>query len=168
MGGYGECYEHRPSQGQRVHKRAAQLWNRYRQDHPEACGGAVTPIPKLPFRFLDLLKELRTEIHHLILRRSYTLVQMEPDQSRPQYTEERSDEEMGPIDVHIFVVCKQIYEEATTVFFGQNIIRTELIGPEFLTLPSPMFRTGFQPTDQHLISKLKRIELDIRPGRQCD
>ncbi|KAL8853695.1 MAG: hypothetical protein Q9221_001506 [Calogaya cf. arnoldii] len=167
-GGYGNCFEHRPSQEQRVNRRAAQLWNRYRQDHLEACGGAVTPVPEQPFRFLDLLPELRTEIYQLILRKPKVLLQFDPDQSEPESTEAGSDEEMGPVDVRLFVVSKRIYEEATTVFFGRNIFKIELIGLEYLTLPSPMFRTGFQPTNQLLINKLKRLQVDISPNRRCD
>ncbi|KAL8848266.1 MAG: hypothetical protein Q9221_006704 [Calogaya cf. arnoldii] len=141
------------------------------QDHPEACGGALTPIPKKPFRFLNLLPELRTEIYSLLLCRSQLLMQMEPDQSGPEhghYDEAGNDEQMGPVDVRLFVVCKQVYEEATTVFFGQNTFRIQLIGSEYLSLPSPMFRTDFQPTDQSLIAKLKRIDVVVRPGRKCD
>ncbi|KAL8644581.1 MAG: hypothetical protein Q9226_007692 [Calogaya cf. arnoldii] len=85
------------------------------------------------------------------------LLQFDPDQSEPESTEAGSDEEMGPVD-----------EEATTVFFGRNIFKIELIGLEYLTLPSPMFRTGFQPTNQLLITKLKRLEVDLSPNRRCD
>ncbi|KAL8951480.1 MAG: hypothetical protein Q9222_002534 [Ikaeria aurantiellina] len=166
-GGYGNCSEHPPSQDQRINRRAAQLWNRYRRDHPGACGGAIMPIPDQPFRFLDLLPELRRAVYRLILHRPNRLVQLEPDQSGPEHTEEGDDEEMGPIDVRIFVVCKQIYEEATDVFFGQNLIKVELVGAEYLNLPSPMFRTRFQPTNQDLINIVKRIELDLIIRRSC-
>ncbi|KAL8928039.1 MAG: hypothetical protein Q9172_001094 [Xanthocarpia lactea] len=170
MEGYGECEYHRPSKEQRMNRRNAQNWNRYRCDHPEACGGAVVPIPEQPFRFLRLLPELRIAIYRFILCRTKPLVQMEPDQSAPgpQPKFPWLAREKGPVDVRIFVVCKQVYEEATNVFFRHNIIKIQLIGDDdFLRLPSPMFRTGFQPTNQALISKLKRIELDITTGRQC-
>ena len=166
-GGYGDCPEHAPAQDQRVNRRGAQLWNRYRRDHPGACGGAIVPVPEHPFRFLDLLPELRTVIYRLILYRPNRLVQLEPDQSGPGYIKEGEDDEMGPIDVRVFAVCKQIYEEATAIFFGYNLIKVELRGAEYLALPSPMFRTGFQPTNQDLISKLKRIEVNITTGKVC-
>ncbi|KAL8858208.1 MAG: hypothetical protein Q9178_005220 [Gyalolechia marmorata] len=167
--GYGECEYHHPSEEQRMNRRKAQIWNRYRCDHPEACGGAVVPVPEQPFRFLHLLPELRTATYRFILCRTRSLVQMEPDQSAPgpQPKYPWFDRTKGPVDVRIFVVCKQVYEEATDAFFRHNIIKIQLIGDDFLKLPSPMFRTGFQPTNQALISKLRRIELDITTGRQC-
>ena len=94
---------------------------------------------------------------------------MEPDQSAPgpQPRYPWSDRTKGPVDVRIFMVCKQVYEEASDVFFRHNTIKIRLIGDDFLGLPSPMFRTGFQPINQALISKLRRIELDITSGCQC-
>ncbi|KAL8915007.1 MAG: hypothetical protein Q9171_000447 [Xanthocarpia ochracea] len=152
-----------------MNRRKALIWNRYRCDHPEACGGAAVPVPEQPFRFLHLLPELRTATYRFILCRTKSLVQMEPDQSAPgSQPKNPSFYDMeGPVDVWIFVVCKQVYEEATDVFFRHNIIKIKLIGDDFLGLPSPMFRTGFQPTNQALISKLRRIELHITSGRQC-
>ena len=70
FGGYGDCADHPPSEEQRLNRRAAQLWNRYRRDHPQACGGAVVPVPEQSFPFLDLLSELRTTIYRLLLHRS--------------------------------------------------------------------------------------------------
>lgn len=166
--GYGDCPDHPPSKQQLRNRRVAQLWNRYRRDHPEACGGAVTPVPEQPFRFLDMLPELRTAVYQLILLRPRALIQLEPDQSGPREIESGTDEDKGPVDVRIFVVCKQIYEEATTVFFGQNTFKIELIGEVYPNLPSPMFRTGFHPTNQDLISKLKKVELDLSPNRKCE
>ena len=84
---------------------------------------------------------------------------MEPDQSR-EFIEGSTDEEIGPVDVRIFAVCKQVY--------GQNVFRIELVGPEYLNLPSPMFRTGFQPTNQDLISKPKKVELQLFSGRRYE
>ncbi|KAL8834113.1 MAG: hypothetical protein Q9170_003916 [Blastenia crenularia] len=159
---------HPPSEDQRINRRAAQLWNRYRRDYPGACGGVMMPVPDQPFRFLDLLPELRTAVYRLILYRPNTLVQMEPDQSGPKDTEEGTDEEIGPIDVRIFAVSRQMYEEASSVFFGQNLIKIELVGSGYLALPSPMFRIGFQPTNQDLMGKLKRVELDITTGKVCE
>lgn len=166
-GGYGDCPDHPPSYQQLLNRRVAQLWNRYRRDHPEACGGAVTPVPKQAFRFLDMLPELRTAVYRFCLKKSQALKQMEPDQSSPQGIECGTDEQLGPVDVRILVVCKQIHDEATTVFFSQNTFKIELEGEQFPNLPSPMFRTGYQPTNQDPISKLKKIELDLKPGRKC-
>ncbi len=119
MEGYGECEYHRPSEEQRMNRRKAQIWNRYRCDHPEACGGAIVPVPEQPFRFLHLLPELRTAIYRFILCRTRSLVQMEPDQSAPGPRPRNPYlyDMKGPVDVRIFVVCKQVYEEATDVFF---------------------------------------------------
>ncbi|KAL8769233.1 MAG: hypothetical protein Q9209_004734 [Squamulea sp. 1 TL-2023] len=168
LGGYGHCADHAPSQQQRKNRRTAQLWNRYRRDHPEACGGAVVPVPDQHFPFLHLPPELRTAVYCLILQRSKVLTQMEPDQSGPSDLDGDSDELIEPVDVRIFVVCKQIYEEATTVFFSHNRIRIKLVGSEYSRLPSPMFRTGFQPTDQALIGKLKKIDMKLTTERTCE
>lgn len=96
------------------------------------------------------------------------MTQTKPDRSRPQYIEEGSHGEIEPIDTRIYGASKRIYKVATTILFGQNIIRIELIGPEYLILPSPIFRTGFLPTCKYLVGKLKSVEFDIGPARQCN
>lgn len=130
-----------------MRNRGAQIWNRYRRDHPLACGGAVTPVPDQPFRFIGLPQELRTMIYHLLLCRPRPLVQMQTNGSAYDYDSETDE---GPVDVRLFAVCKQIYEEATDVLLGQNVIKIDL-GAD---LPPPMFREGTQST---LIPKLRRI-----------
>ena len=71
--GYGECEYHHPSKEQLMNRRKAQICNRYSCDHPEACGGAVVPIPEQPFRFLHLLPELRTATYRFMLCRTRSL-----------------------------------------------------------------------------------------------
>ncbi|KAL8789312.1 MAG: hypothetical protein Q9213_001235 [Squamulea squamosa] len=117
--------------------------------------------------FSDTYRDSNSHVCRLV-GGSKALLQMEPDQSGPRDSDSDSDELIEPVDVRIFVVCKQIYEEATTVFFGHNRIRIELVGQEYSKLPSPMFRTGFRPTDQALITKLKKIHLELTAGRSCE
>ena len=47
-----------------------QKWNRYRRDHPRACGGALVPIPSTPFAFNNLLVEIRRKTLSLLLKRT--------------------------------------------------------------------------------------------------
>ncbi|KAL8719380.1 MAG: hypothetical protein Q9225_003610 [Loekoesia sp. 1 TL-2023] len=136
---------------ERLRRRGAQLWNRYRRDHPQACGGAIVSVPDQPFRFLDLPQELRDMVYRLLLYRSRSLVQMEQNGSAIVFNVQTDE---GSIDVRLFAVCKQVYEEATNVFFGQNIIKIDL----GQNLAPPMFRKGPQATAIH---KLRRIEIHL-------
>ena len=49
-------------------RRGIQLWNRYRRDHPRACGGKALPMPEQPFRFMDLPTEIRRQIFASLFR----------------------------------------------------------------------------------------------------
>ncbi|KAL9596806.1 MAG: hypothetical protein Q9219_005565 [cf. Caloplaca sp. 3 TL-2023] len=131
--------------------RGSQIWNRYRKDHPEACGGAITPVPDQPFRFLSLPPELRGMVYSLLLCRRNPIVQMETNHSATRF-HAPSDE--GPIDLRILAVCKQLYEEAMRVFLGQNVMLIEL-GPK--NLP-PIFRAGPQ---MELLKCLKRVKIEL-------
>ncbi|KAL8918456.1 MAG: hypothetical protein Q9208_007362 [Pyrenodesmia sp. 3 TL-2023] len=130
---YEEQYMDEDTNDEEIARRiGAQIWNRYRRDHAEACGGAMTPVPQQPFRFLDLPSKLRTIIYGMILRVPGSVTQMEPDGS--------ANDEEGPIDTRIFAVNKQIHEEATEAFFRENVVAVSLHDDGFLGLPPPMFR----------------------------
>lgn len=49
-GAWGDAFRY----NSHVRSRGLQLWNRYRTDHPQACGGSIVPTPIKSFRFLDL------------------------------------------------------------------------------------------------------------------
>lgn len=137
---------------ERFRRRGAQLWNRYRKDHPEACGGPVVPVPDQPFRFLDLPLELRANVYRLLLYRPISLVQMETNSTASHYDPET---DQGPIDVRVFAVSKQVYEEATTTFFTHNLIQINLGD----NLP-PMFRDSAQ-TSSSLVSRVRRVDIRL-------
>lgn len=135
---------------ERYRRRGAQLWNRYRKDHPEACGGPVVSVPDQPFRFLDLPLELRANVYRLLLYRPTSLVQMEANGTASHYDTETDE---GPVDVRVFAVSKQVYEEAIGAFFTHNLIQVNLGD----TIP-PMFRDGPQAS---LIPRVKRVEIRL-------
>ena len=60
---------------------ALQRWERYRYDHPRACGGREMPVPEVPFPIMNLVFELRREIFSIVLRRSCPVLQFPPDRS---------------------------------------------------------------------------------------
>lgn len=134
-----------------VRRRGLQIWNRYRRDHPQACGGHIAPTPDMPLRFLDLPPELRDMIYRLLLPQSKTVIQMDLNGSAK--TIDRASGE-GPIDMRLFAVCKLVYEEATHVFLGSNIVKISL---EEFSLPR-LFRGRSQA---RLIPKLRRIAIQL-------
>lgn len=93
-------------------RRLAQIWNRYRRDHPKACGGALTPVPAEPFAFLRLPIELRRRIYGMLLSRDVQVRQLEFGSA--------NDGAWEPIDVRIFAVSKQMHAEAIAVFYEKN------------------------------------------------
>lgn len=129
-------------------RRAVQRWNRYRQDHPRACGGALLPVPAQPFRFLDLALELRGEIYTMVLEREKALTQMNADGS--------TDDEDGPVDVRIFSVCRQVFAEAVDVFYKINILRVTVSHDDDLPLfiSASTGRKAPRPT-----TRLRRVDL---------
>ena len=101
------------SLGFQTRRISLQNWNRYRFDHPRACGGAVTPVPGTPFPFMKLPVELRREIYvHVLHRRLRAVCQLRPDGS--------ADVVGGPIDVRIFAVSRTVFAEAVRVFYETN------------------------------------------------
>ncbi|KAL9007922.1 MAG: hypothetical protein Q9173_006899 [Seirophora scorigena] len=139
---------------ERFRKRVAQLWNRYRRDHPLACGGASSPIPSRSFRFLDLPRELRAMILRAHLHRASPLTQMEANGTAIDYDTATND---GPVDVRVFAASKQTYVEATDAFFAANCILIDL-GENLLP---PLFRTAGNARSATLLAKVKRIQLCI-------
>ncbi|KAL8868023.1 MAG: hypothetical protein Q9174_005268 [Haloplaca sp. 1 TL-2023] len=131
----------------------AQIWNRYRRDHAEACGGAVTPVPSQPFRFLDLPLELRQAIYGLILHVPTVVTQMEPDHT--------ANDTEGPIDTRIFAVSKRIHEEATEAFFHENVGFISLGDDHKSGLAVPMFRDDASELQQAYIKKLAKVHIAI-------
>ena len=138
-------------------RRVVQRWNRYRRDHPRACGGAIVPVPEKPFRFLDLKPNIRAKIYRLVLPRDSTVIQMEPDGSAGL----EENNESAPVDVRIFTVNKQMYEEATEVFFVENDVLISPVDVGNAGLPLSMFRPDDQGSYGTLISKLKRLHIVI-------
>lgn len=94
---------------------------------------------------------MRNFIYRLLLPQSKTVVQMESNGSAT--TIDPSNDE-GPIDVRLFAVCKQVYEEAAHVFLGSNIIKIDLEG---LFLP-PLLR---EESQANLTPKLRRITIRL-------
>lgn len=139
-------------------RRATQKWNRYRRDHPRACGGGALPVPNTPFRFLDLLPKIRAKIYRNILPQGSGVMQMEPDGSA-------GDSERGPIDVRIFAVSKQVYDEATDIFFQENVVILSLADDAGADLPPPMFRDIPQGPS---IAKLKKVEISFSMNKALE
>ncbi|KAL9626302.1 MAG: hypothetical protein Q9204_007414, partial [Flavoplaca sp. TL-2023a] len=138
----------------------AQVWNRYRRDHREACGGAITPVPERPFRLLDLPFKLRTIIYGMLLRSLMTLSQMELDGS--------AESKDGPIDTRIFAVSKQIHEEASDVFFRENVVMVSLGDDAFLGLPPLIFRDDASDTQRAYVKKLRKVAIMLPMSRESE
>ena len=138
-------------------RRVVQRWNRYRRDHPRACGGAILPVPEKPFRFLDLKPNIRAKVYRLVLPRDSTVIQMEPDGSAGL----EEDSESVPVDFRIFAMNKQMYEEATEVLFVENDVLISPVDVGDVGLPLSMFRPDDQRSYGTLISKLKRLHIVI-------
>ena len=99
-------------------RKGYQIWNRYRKDHPRACGIHRAPMPEESFPFFRLPLELRTQIITPMLKRDKELQQMPEDQST-------HDDWLYPIDVRLFAVSRQMNLEATRVFYSSNVFRIE-------------------------------------------
>lgn len=134
-------------------RRDVQQWNRYRRDHPRACGGALLPIPAQPFR-LDLPLELRWKIYAMVLGNEKALTQMDANGS--------ADDEEGPFDVRIFSVCRQVFAEAVDVFYRINILNVSVSHDVDLPLfiSAPTGRKAPRPT-----THLRRVNLWISYSR---
>lgn len=130
-----------------------QNWNRYRFDHPRACGGALKPVPATPFRFMDLPFELRREIFLHILLWPNPVCQLRPDGS--------ADSRGGPIDVRVFAVSRAVFAEAGRVFYEENTFALNPTDPRYRKY-LPLFVSHSRryqaprPTDS-----IKRMQVDI-------
>ena len=135
-----------------------QNWNRYRFDHPRACGGALTPVPETPFRFTDLPFELRREIFVYVLRRPNPVRQLRPDGS--------ADLRGGPIDVRIFAVSRAVFADAVRVFYEENTFALNPADRRYRT-HLPLFVSQStrdqapRPTDS---IKRMQVDLEVRPA----
>lgn len=135
-----------------------QNWNRYRFDHPRACGGAVTPVPETPFPFMKLPVELRREIFvHVLHQRLGTVCQLRPDGS--------ADVLGGPIDVRVFAVSRAVFAEAVRVFYETNTFALTPRDRRYWT-HIPLFVSQStrdqapRPTDS-----IKRMQVDLGMGQ---
>lgn len=98
-----------------------QRWNRYRQDHHKACGGALNPIPAEPFNLLGLPLEIRNKIYDITLGRQVAVKQDSTESNGPINARiNKVRPRNGPIDVRIFAVSRQVHAEALEVFYQVN------------------------------------------------
>ena len=145
-------------------RRRTQIWNRYRRDHPKAFEGSDSPMPEKPFRFLDLPLDIRNIIYeHVLSGYLDVMIQMEPDGSAGQI----EDHLTGPVDVRIFAVSRQVYEEATTIFFHMYTVHLPLGDSGTAEMAAPMFREAAQKPYCVTIEKLKKINIHLPLSKQC-
>lgn len=140
-------------------RRGVQLWNRYRRDHPRACGGKFLPVPEQPFRLMDLPTELRRRVFVFLFRgqligKTGLVTYMGDDRSAGTYYW-RAD----PLDVRVFAVSKAIKAEAMEVFFEENVFSIELYDNEFESQPPSLFlKTNL---DSWPIGNLRKVDIRI-------
>ena len=118
-------------------RRAVQRWNRYRRDHPRACGGKLTPVPEQSFHLMGLSPEVRRLIFKFLFRGQLmqsqgVLLHMDDDNSAGVEGDQKE-----PFDVRVFVVSRTIKQEAMEVFFENNVFRIHLC-----SISEPYFRNG--------------------------
>lgn len=134
-------------------RRGAQRWNRYRRDHPRACGGAVAPTPDKPFKFFSLPLKLRKKVYELVLDKSLLLRHEEADQS--------ADGVKGPIDVRIFAVSRIMREETMSYFFENNVFAIA-VGDDNIAGALPLFVRKYTPRPiSWPVEKIKRVEISV-------
>lgn len=134
-------------------RRGAQRWNRYRRDHPKACGGAFAPTPDKPFPFFRLPLELRRRIYGLVLGKRLLLRHEEADES--------ADGVEGPIDVRLFAVSKMMQEEAMSFFFENHVFAID-VGDDGILGELPLFaRKDTQRRKAWPVEKIKRVEISV-------
>ena len=134
-------------------RRRTQIWNRYRRDHPQACGGPLIPVPDVPFPFLQLGRDLRDRIYAMVFGDPKELKQKEPDGT----TGLIDGREEGPMDVRIFEVSKQVHEEAAQVFFQINTIAVVLGDNGETGLPPAMFRPDAHGGYSPHVAKVQKV-----------
>lgn len=134
-------------------RRGAQRWNRYRRDHPRACGGAVTPIPDKPFPFFNLPIELRRRIYGFALGEGLSLQHKEADGS--------ADGVKGPIDVRLFAVNKTMKQEAMVSFFENHVFVID-VGDDEIVGALPLFiRETAAGRKRWPVDKMKRADVTV-------
>lgn len=135
-------------------RRGAQRWNRYRRDHPRACGGAVTPVPVEPFRFLDLPIHIRKKVYSLVIGTRMVVEHQEDDGS--------ADGVEGPIDLRLFVVSKGMRDETMGWFF-ENQIFDVFVADDGIVGALPLFmRKSTEERTRWPVKKLKMVNVGIR------
>lgn len=96
----------------------AQCWARYRNDHTRACGGSAVPVPRQPFRFMDLPTEIRLQVFKILLTHDKEIVQMPVNNPTKDY-------QWLPVDTRVFTVNSRVKEEAEQVFYRNNTFRVD-------------------------------------------
>lgn len=153
-------------------RRMVQLWNRYRRDHPRACGGKVLPVPEQPFRFMDLPPEVRRRVYAFLFRglligETGLIAYMGDDGSAGSHRKYcYQDEPFDPeycwqnelLDVRVFAVSKVIKTEAREVFFKENIFSIEIPEVQNGWLASLFLKSSL---DSWPIKDLRRVDIRI-------
>ena len=133
------------------------MWNRYRRDHPKACGGALTPVPAQPFAFLRLPIELRHRIYGMLLSHEVQVRQLEFGNL--------NDAVWKPIDVRMFAVSKQMQVEAMAVFYQSNTFLVRC-GDNWHSYELPLFireASGMEPPRP--AERIQRIHVQLGLAR---
>lgn len=137
-----------------------QNWNRYRHDHPEACGGALTPVPVRPFAFLTLPNNLRNQIYGMLLAHEVQLRQLQFGQPNIGAWE--------PIDVRIFAVSRQVHAEASATFFEENTFLVEC-RDNWHSYKLPLFvreSSGMDPPRP--AERLRRVHVEVGLAKKVE
>lgn len=135
-------------------RRAVQEWNRYRRDHPRACGGRPSTVPDQTFRFMDLPCELRRRVIGLLIGGRRRVAHMDANGSAGLSNLQRG----VPVDVRLSAVSRAMKEEAMAVFFQDNILNIPIrLEGAFCSLPLCM-RSSAKTWP---LECLKRVEVDI-------
>lgn len=141
-------------------RRLKQIWNRYRRDHPKACGGALTPVPAQPFAFLRLPIELRHRIYGILLSHEVQVRQLEF--GKP------NDGAWEPIDVRMFAVSKQMHAEAMAVFYQKNTFFVRC-SDNWHSYNLPLFireASGVEPTRP--AERIQRIHVQLGLAKEVE
>lgn len=134
-------------------RRGAQRWNRYRRDHPKACGGAVTPIPDKPFPFFKFPLALSQKVYGFALGEGLSLQHKEADGS--------ADEVRGPIEVRAFAVNKMMRDEAMVSFFENHVFVID-VGDDGLVGLLPLFiRETAAGRKRWPVEKMKKADVTV-------
>ena len=135
-------------------RRAVQAWNRYRRDHPKACGGRPATVLDQRFRLMDLPCELRRRVIGLVIGGRSRVAHMDANGSAGLSERQRG----FPVDVRLFAVSKAMKKEAMAVFFLDNIFKIP-IWLEGAFCSVPLFMRS--EAKSWPLECLKRVEVDI-------